>query len=173
MKSVSNNWKAKKDKKKEKEIDIIVKVNTPVQVAFNHFYDWDMLDIFKTFWYIPYFETDSNSLKTGTDKIFTLHFKDLHTARKTLIECSNQISFSVKVDNFSSRRYLGLDAIEYTFVFSQHIEQSTVIHCCYRFIFKYSFSKIIYNFLVKNILTREISLFLYYMCVLLEECMID
>lgn len=147
---------------KVKKINSSIEVTVPLEVAFHHIFNSDLLLFFKRFWYVPRFviipvfknETD----RPGYTRM--LYLEGINSAKQELITLIAHKSFSVKINQITSPRFIALTYIIYQYSFVDLGSGVTKVNCEYSFTIKSGFISIFFNLFVQNIVREQVNIFL-------------
>lgn len=102
-----------------KDLDSFVNISVPVSEVFAHFFTFNLLKAFEDLWYVPKFLSPTfknNFSKPGIGN-YIIYLDDDNTARYQLLTFKPDMSFSTKINDFTSIRFIGLEFVECHFSF--------------------------------------------------------
>lgn len=141
----------------DKDLHSFVRVDFPLSEVFPYFFMFDFFKIFAGLWYVPNFVSPvlkNKSARPGNKFIFAVG--DHHTARYQLLTFLSDSSFSFKIDQFTSRRLIGLKAIEFRISFFEKANGMIHVDCVCQFKFRSVFWRWIFTLGFCKVLQRRL-----------------
>ncbi|MBK0368690.1 hypothetical protein [Flavobacterium agrisoli] len=114
-----------------KEVHSTTTISKSLTEVFDYFFSLNPLGILQEFGYLAQNKTEilvnTNSM-LGSEEL--IYFHDGSTALYQLYDLMPNVLFSIHIDDFSSKRIKGLEAIRCHYSFDALESGMVIVHCC-------------------------------------------
>lgn len=117
-----------------KEVHSFITISALLEEVFSYFFSLNPTVILQGIWLVPKAENytlKNKGAKPGSEQL--IYFEDGSTALYQLFSLVPQVSFSVHIDDFRSKRFRGLEAMRCHFTFLQLESGKVIVACRYQF----------------------------------------
>ena len=140
-----------------KEVRSFVTITAPREEDFSYFFSLNPAVILHGLWLTP--KTDNNvlkkkGLKPGSEVL--IYFDDGSTALYQLFDMIPEVSFSIHIDDFKSKRFKGLLAMRCHFSFLQLEAGRTILDIKCEFKMESGFYKTLFDWFGRNIVQKNL-----------------
>lgn len=121
----------------------------------------DLLEVFKKIPFlsgVPSTYSDEPYKSPGVKRL--IFFKDDNSARQNFLSLDPNGSFSVRIDNFTSKRLYPVVSMEYRFVFFDHGPDLSRVSVVYKFKLRSYFSMLLFKLVAAKYMQKHIEEFL-------------
>nr|WP_315242253.1 hypothetical protein [uncultured Flavobacterium sp.] len=140
-----------------KEVHSFITISAPLEEVFSYFFSLNPTVILQGIWMVP--KTDKDTLKSkraelGSEQL--IYFEDGSTALYQLFNLVPQVSFSVHIDDFRSKRFRGLEAMRCHFTFLQLESGKIIVDCQCQFKMSSRFHILLFDLFLQSIIQKKL-----------------
>lgn len=140
-----------------KEVHSFITISAPLEEVFSYFFSLNPTIILQGIWLVP--KTDKNTLKNKTAKLGSeqlIYFEDGSTALHQLFSLVPQVSFSVHIDDFRSKRFKGFEAMRCHFTFLQLESGKIMVDCQCQFKISSRLYILLFDLFLQGIIQKKL-----------------
>ncbi len=140
-----------------KEIYSFITISAPLEEVFSNFFSLNPTVVLQDLWFVP--RTDKNILENSCAQPgseLSIYFEDGSMALYQLFSLDPKVSFSVHVDDFTSKRFKGLYAMRCHFSFLQLESGKIMVGCQCQFNISTRLHIILFDLFLQEIIQKSL-----------------
>jgi len=140
-----------------KEVHSFITISAPLEEVFSYFFSLNPTVILQGIWLVA--KTDKDTLKNkrakpGSEQL--IYFEDGSTALYQLFSLIPQVSFSIHIDDFRSKRFRWLEAMRCHFTFLELESGKIIVDCQCQFKMSSRLHIILFDLFFQRIIQKEL-----------------